>query len=41
MRAHLSQVIDYLLFTTEERAVEQARKAAASTRQRYGRSSAL
>lgn len=36
MRAHLNRVIDYLLFTTEERAVAEARRSVASTRQRYG-----
>jgi len=41
MRAHLSQVIDYLLFATEERALEEARRAVASTRERYGRSASL
>lgn len=35
MRAHLTAVMDHLLFTTEERAVEEARKAVASTRARY------
>jgi GntR family transcriptional repressor for pyruvate dehydrogenase complex len=37
MRAHLDNVIDYLLFATEERAIAEARRAIASTRQRYGR----
>jgi GntR family transcriptional repressor for pyruvate dehydrogenase complex len=41
MRAHLHQVIDYLLFTTEERAMEEARKSMASTRERFGRSAGL
>lgn len=36
MRTHLNRVIDYLLFTTEERAVAEARRSMASTRQRYG-----
>ncbi len=36
MRAHLNHVIEYLLFTTEERAVAEARRSVASTRQRYG-----
>ena len=35
MRAHLSQVIDSLLFATEERAIEEARLAAQARRQRY------
>jgi DNA-binding FadR family transcriptional regulator len=35
MRAHLTAVMDHLLFATEERAVEEARKAVASTRARY------
>lgn len=38
MRAHLGAVIDHLLFATEERAVEEARKAAQTTRARYARS---
>ncbi|QJU60740.1 FadR family transcriptional regulator [Sphingomonas sp. AP4-R1] len=37
MRAHLGQVMDYLLFTTEERAIAQARRSVASTRARFGR----
>jgi len=41
MRTHLSQVIDYLLFATEERALAEARQSVASTRQRYGRSVSL
>lgn len=41
MRGHLNQVIDYLLFATEERAMEEARKSMASTRERFGRSSSL
>ncbi|WP_268932943.1 hypothetical protein [Sphingomonas albertensis] len=36
MRAHLTSVMDYLLFRTEEMAMEQARRALATTRQRYG-----
>lgn len=40
MRAHLSQVIDSLLFATEERAIEEARLAARARRQRYAQSSA-
>ncbi len=35
MRAHLSQVIDSLLFATEERAIEEVRLAAKARRQRY------
>lgn len=35
MRAHLSAVMDHLLFTTEERAIEEARRTVASTRARY------
>lgn len=35
MRAHLSHVIDYLLFATEERALAEARRAFDTTRQRY------
>lgn len=35
MRSHLAAVIDHLLFATEEAAVEEARKAALSTRARY------
>ncbi len=38
MRAHLSQVIDSLLFATEERAIEEARLAAKARRQRYSQS---
>lgn len=41
MRSHLSQVIDYLLFATEERALAEARRSVASTRQRYGQSANL
>lgn len=39
MRAHLSAVLDSLLFATEEKAVEEARRAVAAKRNRY--SSAL
>ena len=35
MRAHLAAVMDHLLFQTEERAIEEARKAVANTRARY------
>ncbi len=38
MRAHLGAVIDHLLFATEERAVEEARRAAQTTRARYAKS---
>jgi GntR family transcriptional repressor for pyruvate dehydrogenase complex len=38
MRAHLSQVMDDLLFATEERAIAEAKRAVASTRARFGRS---
>jgi len=41
MRAHLSRVIDYLLFATEERALAEARQSVASARARFGRSAAL
>ena len=36
MRAHLTSVMDHLLFQTEEMAMERARLALAETRQRYG-----
>jgi GntR family hexuronate regulon transcriptional repressor len=35
MRAHLAAVLDSLLFATEEKAVEEARRAAAAKRARY------
>jgi GntR family transcriptional regulator, hexuronate regulon transcriptional repressor len=35
MRTHLSSVLDSLLFATEEKAIEEARKAAADKRNRY------
>lgn len=35
MRAHLAAVMEHLLFTTEAKAVEDARRAVASTRARY------
>jgi GntR family transcriptional repressor for pyruvate dehydrogenase complex len=35
MRDHLAAVLDHLLFATEEAAVEEARKAAKSTRKRF------
>ena len=41
MRAHLGQVIEHLLFATEEEALATARLAIASTRARYARSLAL
>ncbi|MCW2351546.1 GntR family transcriptional repressor for pyruvate dehydrogenase complex [Sphingobium sp. B1D7B] len=37
MRAHLTAVLDSLLFATEEKAIEEARKASASKRARYER----
>jgi GntR family transcriptional repressor for pyruvate dehydrogenase complex len=37
MRAHLAQVIDSLLFATEERAIEEARRIAQAKRARYAR----
>ena len=40
MRAHLDQVIEYLLFATEERAMAEARRTIAATRQRYSRPAA-
>lgn len=39
MRSHLSQVMDYLLFATEERAVADARRSVASTRARFAHAS--
>lgn len=36
MRAHLSAVMDHLLFRTEELAVEEVRRSLATTRQRFG-----
>jgi GntR family transcriptional repressor for pyruvate dehydrogenase complex len=41
MRAHLRAVIDHLLFTIEEKALAEARKAVESTRARYARASTL
>lgn len=35
MRSHLSAVLDSLLFATEEKAIEEARKTAAARRARY------
>jgi GntR family transcriptional regulator, hexuronate regulon transcriptional repressor len=40
MRGHLSQVIDSLLFATEERQIAEARKSAQSKRDRYSRATA-
>jgi GntR family transcriptional repressor for pyruvate dehydrogenase complex len=41
MRGHLSQVIDSLLFATEERQIEEARRGAQAKRDRYSRATAL
>jgi GntR family transcriptional regulator, hexuronate regulon transcriptional repressor len=38
MRTHLSAVLDSLLFATEEKAIDEARKAAATKRARYATS---
>ncbi|GAA0310588.1 hypothetical protein GCM10009087_20780 [Sphingomonas oligophenolica] len=35
MRAHLAAVLDYLLFATEEAAIEEARDAVEITRRRF------
>lgn len=40
MRNHLAQVIDSLLFATEERQIEEARRAAQAKRDRYARATA-
>lgn len=40
MRAHLSAVLDGLLFATEERALEEARRATQAKRDRYARATA-
>lgn len=40
MRDHLTQVIDSLLFATEERQIDEARKAAQAKRDRYARATA-
>lgn len=40
MRIHLSAVLDSLLFATEERAVEEARRAVRAQRERYSRATA-
>ncbi|WP_068094841.1 FadR/GntR family transcriptional regulator [Novosphingobium rosa] len=37
MRAHLSSVLDSLLFATEEKAIQEARRAAQAQRDRYAR----
>ena len=41
MRAHLSAVMDHLLFAIEEKTIEDARKAVKSNRERYARSTKL
>jgi GntR family hexuronate regulon transcriptional repressor len=41
MRSHLSAVLDHLLFALEEKAVEDARNALKTTRDRYSRSKKL
>lgn len=40
MRGHLSQVIDSLLFATEERQIAEARRAAQAKRDRYAKATA-
>ena len=40
MRHHLAQVIDSLLFATEERQIEEARRAVRAKRERYARATA-
>ena len=40
MRNHLAQVIDSLLFATEERQIEEARRAVRAKRERYARATA-
>ncbi|MBC2667314.1 FadR family transcriptional regulator [Novosphingobium flavum] len=40
MRAHLSAVLETLLFATEEKALEEARRATQAKRDRYGRATA-
>lgn len=40
MRAHLTAVMEHLLFTTEERAVEAARRSVQQSKARFGRSRA-
>jgi GntR family transcriptional repressor for pyruvate dehydrogenase complex len=41
MRTHLNAVMDYLLFATEQQAMEEVRKTTASTRARYNRTASL
>ncbi|GGB22953.1 GntR family transcriptional regulator [Sphingomonas metalli] len=41
MRAHLTAVMDHLLFTTEELAIEETRRSLASTRARYRAAAAV
>ncbi len=41
MRAHLNAVMDYLLFATEQQAMEEVRKSTASTRARFTRLASL
>jgi GntR family transcriptional repressor for pyruvate dehydrogenase complex len=41
MRGHLSAVLDHLLFAIEEKAIEDARQALKTTRERYTRSTKL
>lgn len=41
MRAHMASVIDHLLFATEEKALEAARRGVATTRERYSRAAGL
>jgi GntR family transcriptional regulator, hexuronate regulon transcriptional repressor len=40
MRGHLTQVIDSLLFATEERQIAEARQAAQAKRNRYAQATA-
>lgn len=40
MRAHLAQVLDSLLFATEERQIEEARRSARAQRERFARATA-
>jgi GntR family transcriptional repressor for pyruvate dehydrogenase complex len=37
MRAHLGAVIEHLLFSTEEEAIQRVKKAAQDTRARFAR----
>jgi GntR family transcriptional repressor for pyruvate dehydrogenase complex len=37
MKQHLTAVLDYLLFATEQQAIEEARKSTESTRARFTR----